>query len=128
MPRGDGTGPAGFGPLTGRGAGYCAGYPVPGYANPYPRGGRGFAQGWKRGLGRGWGRGFGRGMAWRWGFAPPAHWAPYYGPSPGQAGDPRLSPEAEIRALKEESKILKEELAEIEDRLKELEAGESEDD
>ena len=49
-------------------------------------------------------------------------------PLPGQAGDPRLSPEAEIRALKEESKILKEELAEIEDRLKELEAGESEDD
>ncbi|MBC7077615.1 MAG: DUF5320 domain-containing protein, partial [Synergistales bacterium] len=24
MPRGDGTGPAGFGPMTGRAAGYCA--------------------------------------------------------------------------------------------------------
>jgi len=46
MPAGDGTGPLGFGPMTGRAAGYCAGYPVPGYMNPIPgRGflGRGFA-------------------------------------------------------------------------------------
>jgi len=35
MPRGNGTGPAGMGPMTGRAAGYCAGYPVPGYMNPY---------------------------------------------------------------------------------------------
>ncbi|MBN2461150.1 MAG: DUF5320 domain-containing protein [Candidatus Cloacimonetes bacterium] len=35
MPRGDRTGPDGFGPMTGRGAGYCAGYDRPGYANPY---------------------------------------------------------------------------------------------
>ena len=35
MARGDGTGPAGMGPMTGRGAGYCAGYPIPGYMNPY---------------------------------------------------------------------------------------------
>jgi len=34
MPRGDGTGPMGFGPMTGRAAGYCAGYPVPGFMNP----------------------------------------------------------------------------------------------
>lgn len=34
MPRGDGTGPAGQGPMTGRAAGYCAGYNSPGYANP----------------------------------------------------------------------------------------------
>jgi len=33
MPLGDGTGPRGFGPMTGRAAGYCAGYPVPGYMN-----------------------------------------------------------------------------------------------
>ena len=31
MPRGDGTGPAGRGPKTGRGLGYCAGYDSPGY-------------------------------------------------------------------------------------------------
>jgi hypothetical protein len=34
MPFGDGTGPAGAGPMTGRAAGFCAGYPVPGYMNP----------------------------------------------------------------------------------------------
>ena len=39
MPGGDGTGPGGMGPMTGRAAGYCAGYPVPGYMNPIPGGG-----------------------------------------------------------------------------------------
>lgn len=34
MPFGDGTGPGGYGPMTGRAAGFCAGYAVPGYANP----------------------------------------------------------------------------------------------
>jgi len=34
MPRGDGTGPAGMGPMTGRAAGFCAGFGVPGYMNP----------------------------------------------------------------------------------------------
>ena len=41
MPGGDRTGPLGMGPMTGRAAGYCAGYDVPGYMNPY--GGRGMA-------------------------------------------------------------------------------------
>ena len=34
MPFGDGTGPAGLGPMTGRSAGFCAGFGVPGYVNP----------------------------------------------------------------------------------------------
>jgi len=43
MPRGDGTGPMGMGPMTGRGAGICAGYNTPGYANSVGFGrGRGF--------------------------------------------------------------------------------------
>ena len=50
MPGGDGTGPMGMGPMTGRAAGYCAGYPVPGYMNPIP----GFGRGLGRGGGRGW--------------------------------------------------------------------------
>jgi hypothetical protein len=38
MPRGDGTGPGGLGPMTGRAAGFCAGYPAPIYMNPvYPK-------------------------------------------------------------------------------------------
>jgi len=47
MPGGDGTGPQGLGPRTGRAAGYCAQYPVPGYANPNL--GRGFYRGGGRG-------------------------------------------------------------------------------
>lgn len=35
MPRGNGTGPAGMGPMTGRAAGYCAGYSMPGFMNPW---------------------------------------------------------------------------------------------
>ncbi len=46
MPRGDQTGPAGMGPMTGRGAGLCSGHQFPGYANSYGRGGCG------RGFGR----------------------------------------------------------------------------
>ncbi len=47
MPGGDGTGPQGLGPRTGRAAGYCARYPGPGYMNPNP----------DRFFGRGGGRG-----------------------------------------------------------------------
>jgi hypothetical protein len=62
MPFGDGTGPQGMGPMTGRGAGYCAGSGRPGFASPS------FGRGWfglSRGLGRGIGRGRGRGLARR---------------------------------------------------------------
>ena len=49
-----------MGPMTGRAAGYCAGYSVPGYVNPVSgRGGFGYGRGGGRGLGRGRGRGFG---------------------------------------------------------------------
>jgi len=34
MPGGDRTGPMGMGPRTGWGAGFCAGYGVPGFSNP----------------------------------------------------------------------------------------------
>lgn len=73
MPWGNGTGPAGYGPMTGRAAGYCAGYPVPGYLNPgyynsyyYPyvqpghRYGLGYAFGPRPRFGRGRRGGFGR--------------------------------------------------------------------
>ncbi|MFA5074167.1 MAG: DUF5320 domain-containing protein [Nitrospirota bacterium] len=51
MPRGDGTGPRGMGPMSGRAAGFCAGFGMPGYANS--------------GLGRGFGMGFGQGLGGR---------------------------------------------------------------
>lgn len=57
MPMGDGSGPAGNGPRTGRGAGYCNGYDRPG---SYNRGFGGRSIGLGLGRGRG-GAGFGRG-------------------------------------------------------------------
>ncbi len=39
MPAGDGTGPRSEGPMTGRAAGRCAGYPDPGYSTAPGRGG-----------------------------------------------------------------------------------------
>lgn len=53
MPRGDGTGRSGSGPMTGRGLGYCAGFDMPGYMN---------GRGRFLGRGRGFGRSFGYGM------------------------------------------------------------------
>lgn len=58
MPRGNGTGPMGMGPMTGRAAGFCAGNGAPGYANPVGgRCGGGFGRG-RGGMGGGFGRGF----------------------------------------------------------------------
>ncbi len=52
MPAGNGTGPRGEGPLTGRGMGRCSGYPADGYATaPGRSGGGGFFS--RRGGGRG---------------------------------------------------------------------------
>lgn len=63
MPGGDGTGPMGRGPMSGRAAGTCAGFGMPGSANPAP--GRGFGMGFGRGRGAG-GRGpVGGGRGWR---------------------------------------------------------------
>jgi hypothetical protein len=50
-----------MGPLTGRGAGYCAGFQTTGIVNDGLAGGGGFGRGFGRGLGRGFGRGLGRG-------------------------------------------------------------------
>jgi hypothetical protein len=108
MPRGDGTGPEGMGPMTGRGAGYCAGYDVPGYDNPMP--------------GRGFGRGGGRGRRWR-------HWfyatglpgwlrfgrAPWWG---APAGPPTR--EQETEALKAQAGWLQQQLDAINKRIGEL--------
>jgi hypothetical protein len=118
MPGGDRTGPMGEGPMTGRAAGYCAGYPEPGYASPVP--GRGIGFGWGGGWGRGWRhRYYATGLP-RWGrwFAPAWRGFPAYGPP----APPTREQEAD--ALKAQAEWLQEELDGIQQRLSELEQGE----
>jgi hypothetical protein len=123
MPAGDGTGPAGQGSMTGRGAGYCAGYNAPGYANTVPRMGIGFGRG--RGFGRG--MGFNRGFGWRrTGFAPfapvppAAPVAPIAPVQPVQQYQPaQPTKEQEIQMLENETKAIEQEQQDLN---KELEA------
>jgi hypothetical protein len=129
MPGGDRTGPIGAGPRTGRAAGFCAGYGMPGYANPgFGRGfGRGYGSGF--GFGRGFGGGgYGRGRGNRffatgipgrgrgWG----GWFAPAYGYSPGYAPSPYY--EDERAALRDEAEYLKSALDDINRRLDEIQA------
>lgn len=115
MPRGDGTGPMGLGPMTGRAAGYCAGYPVPGFMNPY---------GGRLGLGFRYGRGFGRGFRrafW------PAYPYPMTPPPIAYGGgfyQPPVEPKQEREMLAEEAEALKEQLDLINKRISELEEKE----
>jgi len=130
MPGGDGTGPAGLGPMTGRAAGYCAGFGVPGYMNPIP--GRGF---W------GWGRGRGGGRGWRnwfyatgltgwqraamgypaWGAGWPAA-VPYA--APFAAG---MSKQQQLDALKGQAEYLEDALEGIRKRIEEVQAKAEQD-
>ncbi len=102
MPGGNGTGPMGGGPMTGRGAGYCGGYDMPGYTN------RGFGRGMGgAGYGRGWGRGMGaRFHAW-WQNVPVS----------------QPNPVDERQMLEQEASYLKTQVEQIQNRLNEL--GES---
>jgi hypothetical protein len=109
--------------MTGRGAGYCADYTTPGYANSWSRrffgrgafgGGRGhrywfYATGLPR-----WAR-FGCGTAYPGWNVPPA----------GAAwGAPAWTPEQETAALKQQAEMLSGELEAIQKRLAELENAE----
>ena len=71
MPRGDRMGPGGVGPMSGRAAGYCAGYSGPGFMNPSPR--RGF---WLRSSYWGLATVYGP-PPYRQGFAPYGYGVPY---------------------------------------------------
>ena len=102
MPRGDGTGPNGLGAMTGRAAGYCAGYDAPGFANG------GFGRGAWGGRG-GFGRGF-RNQFLATGL-------------PAWARGGSMLPEAdEKQFLANQAKALQAQLDEIQKRQKELDA------
>lgn len=123
MPFGDGTGPGGYGPMTGRAAGFCAGYSMPGYTNPAY--GRSF---W------GWGRGRGGGRGWRnwyyatglpgwqrWGMPHPSWGNPVPSAVPAASAAPGVR-QQEIDALKGQAEYLKQALADIRKRLEEIQA------
>lgn len=96
MPRFDGTGPAGMGPMTGWGMGYCGG----------ARQGRSAGRGLGRGLGRGWGRGRGFGS---YGFS-------RLGPA---------TRDDELEFLKQRAEALEMELSETRKVLQEFESDQS---
>ncbi len=98
MPAGNGTGPMGMGSMTGRGAGYCSGSEMPGYAN----GG---------GFGRGFGFGGGRGRRNRFfAAAPQGRFA--------QQG--AFDPAADQQGLKNQIEALQSQLEDIQKRLAEM--------
>jgi hypothetical protein len=111
MPGGDRTGPHGAGPMTGRGAGFCAGYGAPEYGAPGFGGGRGFGR--SRGFagggqgGRGWRNRFYATGVPRW--ARGALWGP--GPTPA----------SDLEWLSERAQALESELKEVRTRLTEME-------
>ncbi|MBC7105283.1 MAG: DUF5320 domain-containing protein [Firmicutes bacterium] len=125
MPRGDRTGPWGLGPRTGRGMGYCAGFPVPGFMNPGWFGWGARLGGWWGG-GRGWRHRFWAtgvpGWAW-WGALPLAAyglwraWPSFFGPGAPEGSEKQ----AEKEFLKEQAAFMEKQLEEMKKRLAELE-------
>lgn len=141
MPRGDRTGPAGAGPMTGRGAGLCAGYPGAGTMNPTRGGGggRGPGGGWGGGRGRGGGSGGGRGWGagggggWRH-----RHWFHATGLTGWQrsalagGGDtppsrmdlgPPMAPEQELEVLRRQARSLEQALDDLRGRIGRIETA-----
>jgi hypothetical protein len=118
--------------MTGRAAGFCAGYPAPGYVNSV--GGRGMGMGWGRGRGGGFGRG--RGFGWgRAGYDLPAYGGavnPYaYGGAAGPYAyggapfTPTVAPQQELDGLKGQAEYLEDSLDGIKKRIEELESQKS---
>lgn len=108
MPRGNRTGPAGMGPLTGRRAGFCAGHAAPGCANPGP--------GMGAGMGAGWG---GRGRRNRYYATGLPGWM--RGPGPGWGAAPAApTPDQEVEGLRAQEQYLTGMLDDIRARLQRL--------
>jgi len=116
MPRGDGTGPMGMGPITGRGMGFCA---VPVDNVPV----RGIGFGFGKGRGFGGGRGC-RNMFYATGLTGWQRAMAGY-PVAERFADVSISSaptsEQEVEILKKQSEFYSNALSDIERRLKELE-------
>ena len=113
MPRGNGKGPMGAGPMTGRGAGFCAGNGQAGFANPGAGCGGGFF-----GRGRGTGGGFGRGFRNMFFATGLPGWMRAVGTvAPASGG----TAEAEKQVLKNQAEAMQSELDALQQRLRSLE-------
>ncbi len=118
MPGGDRTGPAGFGPMTGRGAGFCADYSVPGFMNPA----------WGPGRGRGFGGGGRRHRHWYYAAGAPgwqrtfAGWPGYAPPFPSTFGSP-MTREQELEVLKNQAEYFEQSLEDLRNRISEVESS-----
>ncbi len=129
MPKGDRTGPMGMGGMTGRGAGYCAGFGAQGRENTAPRRGLGMSFFGGHGF-RNCGFGSGRRGWWNRLFAiDQPRWMRFSGyaaPNRYQTPDGKPDAEMEMQILKKHAQILQEELAFIEKRLAEVKPGTTE--
>ncbi|MCD4812476.1 DUF5320 domain-containing protein [bacterium] len=113
MPRGDQSGPQGFGPMTGRKMGFCSGANQPGYNR----------------LGGGWGMRGGRGggqyangrqfFGMRGGFGPYAGFGP--------AASLEDEPQENAQTLKNQAAMLTSELAKLNERINKLDDGKDQD-
>jgi len=111
MPGGDGTGPAGMGSMTGRAAGYCAGYDRPGAETLT------FGRGYGPGYGRFCGAGFRRGRRGRW--AAPGAGYGYAAPPPPVYGNAPTR-QQKIDRLVREAEYLEGALSDIRQRIEAL--------
>lgn len=109
MPGGDGTGPWGIGSRTGRGLGYCNGFPVPGYMNG------GYGGGFGRGRGGGFGMGWGRGFRGRSFYSPyqPNFPPPLVAPAVPPPVYPGISNEDYVKGLEAQKKYFEESLQQL---------------
>lgn len=112
MPAGNRMGPAGMGPRTGRGMGYCAGYSTPGYMNP---GGGNWGGGyWGAGRGAWGGRGY---RNWFYATGQPG-WARAGYPAGAYPVPAPMSEEEEAQALSDQEKWLEDQLKDVRSRMK----------
>ena len=120
MPSGDRTGPMGAGAMTGRAAGYCAGFGMPGFMN---RGYGRFYGGQFRGAGRGgMPYGGGRGRAWGGGRGP--YWrsswnAPYYSPAVEETHPDYATQREELDYLRGQVESMAQTISKLEKKLAE---------
>ena len=120
MPRGNRTGPMGMGAMTGRGAGYCGGFGMPGYTNAAP--GRGAGIGFGGGRGSSVGGRRRRNMFYASGHPGWMRFGGYGAPYGYPAHYQKPDPEFEKQALKDQAGALQAELELINKRLAEVES------